>query len=246
MTPPLNNPVPGYIHPLNWVRPTGNTEFKVTSPFGYRDLNGDGDTTDPGEFHTGVDLGNKGCGASVYAALAGTVTFSGTKPGLNGQPANVIAIDHGNGLVTEYVHLQDRLAANGVKVAVDRVIGHVGKTGASACHLHFTAILNGVKQDPMRLLWQNKRGHAVSGEVRIRSAVGSGATMGPIYATIDGQGRIRRASDNKDLGDYRSDRALGEPIVGASYTLAGATGNLWLPWQLDVRAYVAKPLVVVA
>jgi murein DD-endopeptidase MepM/ murein hydrolase activator NlpD len=246
MTPPLYNPVAGFIRSLSWVRPTGNTEFKVTSPFGYRDLNGDGDTTDPGEFHTGVDLGNKGCGAPVYAVLAGVVAFSGTKPGLNGQPANVITIDHGNGLVTEYVHLQDRAVAKGATVSVGKVIGHHGKTGASACHLHFVASLNGVKNDPYRMLWQNKRGHAVGSEVRFRATAGSGSTYGAIYATIDGNNRIRRASDNKDLGDYRADRALRQPIVGATYTLAGATGNLWLPYQLDVQVFIAKPLVLVA
>lgn len=250
MTPPLYTPVSGIIRPLNWVRPTGNTEFKVTSPFGHRDLNGDGDTVDIGEFHTGIDISNRACGANVGAALPGIVSFSGQKSGVSssGQPiagANVVTIDHGGGAQTEYVHLADRAVAKGATVKVDQLVGHVGKTGASTCHLHFVFILNGVKQDPWRLLWQNKRGHAVSTEVRIRSAVGSGATMGPIYATINGANRIIRASDNKDLGDYRSDRALGEPLVGANYSLSGQAGNLWLPLQLDVKAFVAKPLVAV-
>jgi hypothetical protein len=248
MIPPLYNPVPGYIQSANWSRPSGNTDFKVTSPFGYRDLNGDGDTTDPGEFHTGVDLGNRACGDDIKAALAGTVTFSGTKPGLNGQPANVIRIDHGNGLVTEYVHLQDRLVAKGKVVAADQLIGHCGKTGASACHLHFVTIVNGVKQDPMPLLWQSKRGHAVSKDVLFRATAGTTGTTtkGPIYATISSGGLIRRGSDGKDLGDYLANRALRQPVVGANYTLAGGTNNLWLPHQLDVMVFVAKPLILVA
>ena len=58
-------------------------------------------------------------------------------------------LDHGNGLITMYCHL-DRIDVQvGDPVARGQVVGLSGMTGrASGPHLHWSVILNGVMVDP--------------------------------------------------------------------------------------------------
>jgi len=129
----------GQISSSGWARPAGG---RITSNFGYRvDPNTGGSS-----FHLGTDLGNP-CGTTIYAAHAGTVSYSG----INGVYGNFIRIDHGNGRQTEYGHIQDGglLVRNGATVSVGQPIAKVGATGiATGCHLHFGVRLNGVVTDP--------------------------------------------------------------------------------------------------
>ncbi|MDP5226508.1 MULTISPECIES: M23 family metallopeptidase [Arthrobacter] len=115
-----------------------------TSPFGVRISP---ITGKPDEFHWGQDFAAP-CGTLVYAADAGVVRAAGWHPWGGG---NRVEIDHGNGLVTTYNHLQGIAVSAGEKVQVGQVIAKVGTTGASTgCHLHFETIKNGVFTDPMK------------------------------------------------------------------------------------------------
>lgn len=114
-----------------------------SSPFGLRI---DPFTGLPGEFHWGQDFA-AACGTLVYAADSGVVRAVGWHPWGGG---NRVEIDHGNGLVTTYNHLQGIGVVKGQSIRVGEVIAKVGTTGSSTgCHLHFETILNGVYTNPM-------------------------------------------------------------------------------------------------
>lgn len=94
-------------------------------------------------------------GAPVIAAAAGTVTLVrdgnfDRETASNGNPANEVLIDHGNGWQTQYLHL----AANTISVKVGeavqagQMLGLVGSSGSSTdAHLHFTVIHDGIRVD---------------------------------------------------------------------------------------------------
>ena len=132
----LSRPAAGFLMaPLESLVPS--------SPFGLR--------TSPltglaGEFHWGQDFAAP-CGTRVYSADAGVVRAVGWHPWGGG---NRVEIDHGNGLITTYNHLEAIAVKKGDSVRVGEVIARVGTTGSSTgCHLHFETILNGSHTDPM-------------------------------------------------------------------------------------------------
>jgi murein DD-endopeptidase MepM/ murein hydrolase activator NlpD len=62
---------------------------------------------------------------------------------------NVIAIDHGQGLITLYMHLSKINVKQGDIVKIGENIGESGQTGyVSAPHLHISIKINGISIDP--------------------------------------------------------------------------------------------------
>lgn len=107
--------------------------------------------------HDGDDIGGK-CGQPIYAAQSGTVVKA--EMGYNGGSGNNVRIDHGdiNGqnVETAYLHMTDYVVTVGEKVDKGQLVGHVGSTGLStACHLHFSAYINGRGTDPMQFIGWN-------------------------------------------------------------------------------------------
>jgi murein DD-endopeptidase MepM/ murein hydrolase activator NlpD len=94
--------------------------------------------------HRGTDYrANKG--TPVVAAGNGKVTDS-TYNKYNG---NYVFIQHGNNIVTKYLHFSKRAVKKGERVKQGQVIGYVGSTGMSeASHLHYEFLLNGVHRNP--------------------------------------------------------------------------------------------------
>jgi murein DD-endopeptidase MepM/ murein hydrolase activator NlpD len=94
--------------------------------------------------HRGTDYrANKG--TPVVAAGNGKVTHS-TYNKYNG---NYVFLQHGNGIVTKYLHFSKRAVKKGQRVKQGQVIGYVGSTGMSeASHLHYEFLLNGVHRNP--------------------------------------------------------------------------------------------------
>lgn len=153
MTAPLfTSPVRGIVHPVGWVRPAGNYDFRVSSPFGYRDLNGDGDTLDPAENHDGIDLSAARCNDLVMPVALGSVVNAGTDT----DGAKFVILDHGDWR-SYYWHLAS--VRVGTIAQPGLPIGTVGTTGNStACHLHLTikhrnAAGAWIAVDPAPLLW---------------------------------------------------------------------------------------------
>ncbi|MFT6419317.1 MAG: murein DD-endopeptidase MepM/ murein hydrolase activator NlpD [Cognaticolwellia sp.] len=94
--------------------------------------------------HNGTDYSAKK-GTPVVAAGNGRVTHS-TYNKYNG---NYVFIQHGNGIVTKYLHFSKRAVKASERVKQGQVIGYVGSTGMSeAPHLHYEFLLNGVHRNP--------------------------------------------------------------------------------------------------
>lgn len=118
---------------------------RVTSDYGYRNAPVAGATT----FHQGIDIGVGNLerkDRTVVAALAGTVV----DVGYNKSAGNYIHIDHGNGLVTWYLHAYKIYVKEGQVVERGEEIMEAGTTGySSGPHLHFGVWVNGVSVDPL-------------------------------------------------------------------------------------------------
>ncbi|MCU1633472.1 MAG: hypothetical protein JWM61_2124, partial [Micrococcaceae bacterium] len=161
--------------------PAGNLfavlgELTPTSSFGFRTSP---ITSEAGEFHTGQDY-SAPCGTPVYAADSGTVRAVGWHPWGGG---NRVEVDHGNGLITTYNHLQGISVVEGDAVKGGDPIAEVGTTGSSTgCHLHFETILDGEHVDPLRWkLFQGKHG-VRKGELKDYTPGSGSATVVPAWA----------------------------------------------------------------
>lgn len=98
--------------------------------------------------HEGVDFMAE-IGTPIKAAAGGVVVYSEHHP----QYGNMIAIDHGNGLISRYAHASKRLVKASDIVLQGQKIGEVGSTGRSTGpHLHFEILSNGAPQNPVRYL----------------------------------------------------------------------------------------------
>jgi len=100
-------------------------------------------TIDAG-FHKGIDL-RADRGAPVLAANAGTVVLAQNLKA----HGKTILINHGQGVMTIYLHLQSISVKVKEKVHKGQKIGRVGSTGLStAPHVHFQVFVHGVPVDP--------------------------------------------------------------------------------------------------
>ena len=99
--------------------------------------------------HTGLDIAASR-GTGIKAAAEGVVVFAGYK----GAYGNMIAINHGNGVLTYYGHCSRLYVSSGQTVSQGSVIGAVGSTGNSTGpHLHFEVRVNGVAYNPQRYVY---------------------------------------------------------------------------------------------
>jgi len=98
--------------------------------------------------HDGIDYAAPK-GTEVYAMANGIVVESSYTE-ING---NYVAIKHQNGMLSYYLHLNEKGIGKGSNVEAGQVIGKVGSTGRSTSpHLHFAIMKNGVWVDPERVL----------------------------------------------------------------------------------------------
>ncbi|WP_241991084.1 M23 family metallopeptidase [Cryobacterium sp. Hh38] len=100
-----------------------------------------------GSFHYATDLGT-GCGAPIYAAHAGVVTWAGRL----GTYGNFVKISHGDNVSTGYAHIRDGGYNVGVgqSVSAGQLIASSGQTGAAnGCHLHFEVWIGGNRINPV-------------------------------------------------------------------------------------------------
>ncbi|CAM4024559.1 glucosaminidase domain-containing protein [Catellicoccus marimammalium] len=109
--------------------PLKKGSFTVTSPFGNRTA----PNAAAGNYHEGIDLAVP-MNSNVYASKEGVVFAKGYHP----SAGNYIFIYHGNGLFTNYFHLNRQLVKVGDKVKAGQLIAKSGSTGNSTGpHLHF-------------------------------------------------------------------------------------------------------------
>lgn len=99
-------------------------------------------------FHSGLDYAGW-LGSPVKACAPGKIVLAVSKGfKLHG---NTVAIDHGQGVVSFYIHLNKVLVKEGQLVKAGEQIGAIGQTGrANGPHLHFSIYVNGNATSP----WQ--------------------------------------------------------------------------------------------
>jgi murein DD-endopeptidase MepM/ murein hydrolase activator NlpD len=99
--------------------------------------------------HNGIDIATT-IGTHLAAAQAGWVVYAAwTSDGLG----NAVYIDHGNGFVTVYGHMQSIAVSVGQRVSKGQYIGNEGSTGNSTGpHVHFMVIDNGRSCNPINYL----------------------------------------------------------------------------------------------
>lgn len=116
----------------------------ITSYFGYRNA----PTAGASSNHPAVDIAVPE-GTRVSASDGGTVVATGWSGGYG----NIVQIDHGNGVVTQYSHLSKVGVRRGQKVARGQEVARSGNTGVSTGpHLDFKMMINGEPVDPLKHL----------------------------------------------------------------------------------------------
>lgn len=116
----------------------------ITSRFGKR--------SDPvnkkKSFHEGIDFRGKR-GEKIFATADGVVK----KAFKNGSYGNYVEIDHGNGYLTAFAHMQNYTVSKGEKVKRGQLIGQVGNTGRSTGpHLHYEVLLDKKPVNPLKFM----------------------------------------------------------------------------------------------
>ena len=164
----------------------------VTSNFGFREFDN--------KFHKGLDLGTGSENIPTYAAESGTVIFAG----YSGSAGNLITIDHGNGLVTKYMHHSEIYVKVGDHVEKGQQIGLSGTTGRSTGnHLHFQVEENGVAVNPLLYL----EGNGTSSELQ---------RMDPMKDIVSGTKVVLEKKDIETSGDDAQNAAVEETEAAES------------------------------
>lgn len=122
------------------------TQGPISSPFGLKRFFNE-QARRP---HSGIDIA-AARGSDIIAPADGQIILTGNFF-FNG---NSIFIDHGQGLITLYCHMDQLESKIGDKVKAGDVIGKVGSTGrATGPHLHWTVSLNNSRIEPLLFLAQ--------------------------------------------------------------------------------------------
>jgi murein DD-endopeptidase MepM/ murein hydrolase activator NlpD len=112
-----------------------------TSPFGVTRLRNGKPT---GDYHGGIDQ-RAAAGTPIHAIAGGTVRIVRAY-NIHG---NTVAVDHGQGLESIYLHMSRFAVAEGAVIKRGDVLGYAGSTGRStASHLHWSIYVNGIPVNP--------------------------------------------------------------------------------------------------
>ena len=137
---------PGPWPSADWQRPIA-AQFGVSSAFGNR-RRYVSRVPYPANFHSGLDFGAPD-GIPVTAAAAGAVVWADAlvTKGL------AVIVDHGQGVLSGYWHLNHISVQVGEVVPPGHPIGHVGNTGISTgSHLHWEVRVQGIPVNPAQFL----------------------------------------------------------------------------------------------
>jgi murein DD-endopeptidase MepM/ murein hydrolase activator NlpD len=117
---------------------------KFTSGFGIRR----DPITGGSASHQGIDF-SAAWAAPITATAAGTVKFAGVRQGFG----RCVEIDHGNGFITRYAHLNRITVREGQKIKLHQKVGELGNSGRSTGpHVHYEVIFRGQPRNPLRFI----------------------------------------------------------------------------------------------
>ena len=101
-----------------------------------------------GNYHNGHDIAAD-TGTPIYSPSSGKVILTGDYY-YNGK---FVMINHGNSLISIFLHMNDIHVSKGSIVEKGELIGTVGNTGLSTGpHLHWSVLLNNTYVDPLGLV----------------------------------------------------------------------------------------------
>ena len=131
------NKFPDYMFTMPAVGPTSGTYGTI------RYYNGK-----KGNYHNGHDIAAE-IGTPVYAPSSGVVMLTGNFY-YNGK---FIMVNHGNNLISIFLHLDEIAVKKDDILEKGQVIGAIGSTGLSTGpHLHWSVMLNNSYIDPLKLI----------------------------------------------------------------------------------------------
>jgi len=115
------------------------------APFGLQRLH---NGTEAAGFHNGIDL-RAPAGTPVAAANAGVIVMTHAFKA----HGRTLMINHGQGVMTIYLHMQSFAVKPGQTVTKGQTVGKVGSSGVSTgAHIHWQVFVHGVPVDPKE--WQ--------------------------------------------------------------------------------------------
>ena len=127
--------------PLRFIKPA---KGPFSSSFGLRRFF----NNQPRNPHSGLDIAAE-TGTPIVAPAAGIVTNAGDYF-FNGK---TVFLDHGQGLITMYCHMENISVEEGDIVDVNDLLGTIGSTGrVTGAHLHWSVILNNTTVEPLLFL----------------------------------------------------------------------------------------------
>lgn len=98
--------------------------------------------------HSGLDIAAPR-GSTIRSPLSGRVAALGNYF-FNG---NTVLIDHGQGMISMYCHMDEILVTEGQVIKAGEILGKVGSTGrATGPHLHLSINLNNTRVEPLLFL----------------------------------------------------------------------------------------------
>ena len=169
---------------------------RLSSSFGPRSS----PTAGASSWHKAIDIAAD-AGTPVRSVMPGTVV-SVNKSGYGGGYGVSVRVDHGNGVVTEYHHMQEGSVDNinvGDTVEAGQQIGRVGSTGISTGpHLDMQAWKDGQIVDPLTIIpgYGDPSGYVYDGTVSsgVVSSGSSGSSSGS-------SGKSSGSGSNKSSGN---------------------------------------------
>jgi murein DD-endopeptidase MepM/ murein hydrolase activator NlpD len=121
---------------------------RTSSPYGVKRYYNGEFATD--YYHRGLDYAG-GYGSAVVAPAAGKVVLVGYEKKGFRVHGNVVGLDHGQGLVSIFMHMSKIDVEEGQMLAPGDRIGAIGSTGSSTGpHLHWGLYVNAVSVDPVQ------------------------------------------------------------------------------------------------
>jgi len=127
------------LHRLRTLAWPADTKWRISSPYGFRVH----PVLKKRKLHNGTDIATP-TGTPLLSAQKGRVT----RKGRGAVAGNNIKVDHGFGVVTQYLHMSKIDVEKGDDVTRKQVLGEAGSTGrVTGAHLHYILRIEGQTVD---------------------------------------------------------------------------------------------------